>query len=86
MTDVIKRLAAAAMDAGCPVCAHPKRLLLEAEIYGGRPNSDVARRYGIGDGPLLGSEIVRQHRLAGHMTPRDQIEGRHLDVLAEGQL
>jgi excisionase family DNA binding protein len=83
------RIAAAEIDRllspeGCVVCRHPYRELIEVELYDGRPNEGVARRYAIGDaGGEGGGEVIRLHRSHGHMRPRDAYRDERLVNLRE---
>lgn len=68
---------------GCPVCQLPEQKLLEVDLYNGLSNDGAATRYGIGDNSKLGGELIRQHRFAGHMTPRDKLRRAKLALLRE---
>jgi hypothetical protein len=76
-------------EADCPVCQHRGRALIEAAIYGLIPdagdNEHVARRFGLGDGGPSSGEVVRRHRAAGHMRPRDYYEGRPIVIDDDGR-
>jgi hypothetical protein len=68
---------------GCVICEHPYLQMLETAIYEGVSNELAAERFGIGGGGKFGGELVRQHRIAGHMQPPEVYRGKSIVLMRE---